>query len=75
LFRVEERGRAVNFIMSFGVVGGGVAPKVLDQAPWWVLTLPMAVACIAALGLRETKRVGVGNKEERQSLIEDSKVY
>lgn len=52
LFNAKERGRAVNFIMSFGVLGGGFAPKLLDAAPWWVLTIFMAIAWAAALGLQ-----------------------
>lgn len=58
LFSARERGRAVNFIMCFGVLGGGVAPEILDNAPWWVLTLPMVVAWAAVVGLRETKGKG-----------------
>ncbi len=29
MFSVDDRGKAVNFVMSFGVIGGGVAPLIL----------------------------------------------
>lgn len=55
MFSVEERGRAVNFVMSFGVIGGGVAPILLDNFQWWVLTFFLGLSILSALGLPETR--------------------
>lgn len=42
-------------MMSFGVIGGGVAPLLLDNFPWWVLTIFLLLSIASTIGLNDTK--------------------
>lgn len=52
LFFAEDRGRGVNFVMSFGVIGGGIAPILLENLPWWALSGFLLIALISTFGLK-----------------------
>jgi len=41
--------------MSFGVIGGGIAPILLDNFPWWVLTFFLILSVLSTIRLPETR--------------------
>lgn len=52
LFPIENRGRGTNFVMSFGVLGGGLSPIILESMPWWGLLVFNVTSITAGLFLK-----------------------
>ena len=58
LFSADNRGRGTNFVMSFGVLGGGLAPLMLESLPWWGLLGFILMSIGSAMLLPETYNGG-----------------
>lgn len=59
LFPIRNRGRGTNFIMSFGVLGGGLSPLILESMPWWGLLMFNFISITAGLFLKETYKSSI----------------
>jgi MFS family permease len=52
LFKVGEKGRGTNFVMSFGVIGSALNGKIFSHLPFWSLELFLLAALATTLLLK-----------------------